>query len=196
MSINFAAASTAGLNNPGTEIITLVKDVSGNFINPPSYDKIRAYLRSGDVPCLFVTDAAATTGDIYQLSGYSETANKIRFSNDTTAIEFCAGCGTPVVSEIGGGGSTGIGFDVVITMNTTDGSYSLASGNYSDIKNKLLALQPVLCTAQYNSSSSAASSRIMAEVYYVYAEECIYCEEAGVGGTKYKIHPDNTVTSV
>ena len=42
MAINFAAANTAGLNNPGTEIITLVKDGGGNFINPPSYDKMRA----------------------------------------------------------------------------------------------------------------------------------------------------------
>lgn len=100
MAINFAAASTAGLNNPGTEIITLVKDGSGNFINPPSYDKMRAYLRSGEVPMLFVTDAAGETGSLYQLAGYSETENKIHFSNDTSAIEFCAGCAVPVVSDV------------------------------------------------------------------------------------------------
>ena len=100
MAINFAAASTAGLNNPGTEIVTLVKDGSGNFINPPSYDKMRAYLSSGEVPMLFVTDEGGETGNLYQLVEYSETENKIRFSNDTSAIEFCAGCEAPVVSEV------------------------------------------------------------------------------------------------
>ena len=97
MDITFSAASTAGLNNPGTEIITLVKDGSGNFINPPSYDKIRAYLRSGEVPMLFVTDEGGETGSLYQLVEYSETENKIRFSTDANAIEFCAGCETPDV---------------------------------------------------------------------------------------------------
>ena len=100
MAINFAAASTAGLNNPGTEIITLVKDGSGNFINPPSYDKMRAYLRSGEVLILFVADEAGETGNLYQLDGYSETENKIRFSNDKTAIEFSAGTPAPVVSDV------------------------------------------------------------------------------------------------
>ena len=100
MAINFAAASTAGLNNPGTEIITLVKAGSGDFINPPSYDKIRAYLRSGEVPMLFVTTEGGETGSLYQLDEYSETENKIRFSNDTNAIEFCAGCDAPVVSDV------------------------------------------------------------------------------------------------
>ena len=100
MAINFAAASTAGLNNPGTEIIPLVKDVGGNFINPPSYDKMRAYLSSGDVPMLFVTAEGGETGDIYQFSGYSETENKIRFSNDVNTIEFSAGAAAPVVSEV------------------------------------------------------------------------------------------------
>ena len=100
MAINFAAASTAGLNNPGTEIITLVKDGSGNFINPPSYDKMRAYLSSGDVPMLFVTDEGGETGSLYQLVDYSETENKIRFSNDKTTIEFSAGSAAPVVSDV------------------------------------------------------------------------------------------------
>ena len=104
MAINFAAASTAGLNNPGTEIITLVKDGSGIFINPPSYDKMRAYLSSGEVPMLFVTDEGGETGSLYQLVEYSETENKIRFSNSTNAIEFCAGAVAPVVSDVGGGG--------------------------------------------------------------------------------------------
>ena len=104
MDITFSAASTAGLNNPGTEIITLVKDGGGSFINPPSYDKMRAYLRSGEVPMLFVTDEAGETGSLYQLDEYSETTNKIRFSNDTNAIEFCAGCEVPNVSTVGGGG--------------------------------------------------------------------------------------------
>ena len=104
MAINFAAASTAGLNNPGTEIITLVKDGSGNFINPPSYDKMRAYLSSGEVPILFVTTEGSETGSLYQLVEYSETENKIRFSNDTNAIEFGAGSAAPVVSDVGSGG--------------------------------------------------------------------------------------------
>lgn len=108
MAINFAAASTAGLNNPGTEIITLVKDGSGNFINPPSYDKIRAYLRSGEVPMLFVTAEGGETGSLYQLVEYSETKNKIRFSNDKTTIEFSAGSAAPVVSDVGGGGGSAI----------------------------------------------------------------------------------------
>ena len=100
MAINFAAASTAGLNNPGTEIITLVKDGSGNFINPPSYDKMRAYLSSGEVPMLFVAAEGGETGSLYQLVEYSETENKIRFSNDANAIEFGAGADTPVVSDV------------------------------------------------------------------------------------------------
>ena len=100
MAINFAAASTAGLNNPGTEIITLVKDGSGNFINPPSYDKMRAYLSSGEVPMLFVTAEGGETGSLYQLVEYSETENKIRFGNDKTTIEFSAGSAAPVVSDV------------------------------------------------------------------------------------------------
>lgn len=100
MAINFAAASTAGLNNPGTEIITLVKDGSGNFINPPSYDKMREYLRSGEVPMLFVTAEGGEAGSLYQFAEYSETENKIRFSNDVNAIEFSAGASAPVVSDV------------------------------------------------------------------------------------------------
>ena len=100
MAINFAAASTAGLNNPGTEIITLVKDGSGNFINPPSYDKMRAYLSSGEVPMLFVTAEGGETGSLYQFAEYSETENKIRFGNDKTTIEFSAGSAAPVVSDV------------------------------------------------------------------------------------------------
>ena len=96
MAINFAAASTAGLNNPGTEIITLVKDENGNFINPPSYDKMRAYLSSGEVPMLFVTAEGGETGSLYQLVEYSETENKIHFSNDKTTIAFSAGASSPV----------------------------------------------------------------------------------------------------
>ena len=135
MAINFAAASTAGLNNPGTEIITLVKDDGGNFVNPPSYDKMLAYLRSGDVPCLSVTNEACTTGDIYQFSGYSETENKIRFSNDANAIEFCAGCGTPVVSHVGGGGGSGFKYDFIIKTNGE--TYTLETGTYEAINAKL-----------------------------------------------------------
>ena len=99
MAINFAAASTAGLNNPGTEIITLVKNDSGVPINAPTYDEMIAYLRSGDVPCLFVTDEAGKTGDIYQLGGYSETKNKIRFICGTSIVEFDAGTDVPLVYD-------------------------------------------------------------------------------------------------
>ena len=99
MEITFSAANTAGLNNPGTEIIRLIKDGGGNFINPPSYDKMREYLRSGEVPMLFVTTDGGETGSLYQLVEYSETENKIRFSNDANTIEFSAGANTPVVSD-------------------------------------------------------------------------------------------------
>ena len=119
MAINFAAASTAGLNNPGTEIITLVKDGSGNFINPPSYDKMREYLRSGEVPMLFVTAEGGETGSLYQLVEYSETENKIRFSNSANAIEFCAGCEVPNVSPAGGGASSADVFIIHVTENET-----------------------------------------------------------------------------
>ena len=119
MGINFAAASTAGLNNPGTEIITLVKDGNGNFINPPSYDKIRAYLRSGEVPMLFVTTEGGETGSLYQLVEYSETENKIRFSNDVNTIEFSAGADAPVVSDAGGSSSADV-FIIHATLDETD----------------------------------------------------------------------------
>ena len=127
--ITFSAASTAGLNNPGTEIITLVKDQSGNFINPPSYDKIRAYLRSGEVPMLFVTTERGKTGNLYQLDGYSETENKIRFAGEKTAIEFSEGAVAPVVSDVGGaGGVTTLHINVtavnmesmIVTASTSD----------------------------------------------------------------------------
>ena len=128
MGINFAAASTAGLNNPGTEIVTLVKDRSGNFINPPSYDKILAYLRSGEVPMLFVTDAAGETGSLCQLVEYSETENKIRFGNDTNVIEFCAGCESPNVYDTGGssgGGVTTLHINVTaINMETMEATFT------------------------------------------------------------------------
>lgn len=126
MSINFAAASTAGLNNPGTEIITLVKDVGGNFINPPSYDKMREYLRSGEVPMLFVTTDGGETGSLYQLVEYSETENKIRFSNDKTTIAFSAGAVAPVVSEVGGSG----GLFVVTVSAGENGNF--ISDHYRD----------------------------------------------------------------
>ena len=128
MDITFSAANTAGLNNPGTEIITLVKDESGNFINPPSYDKMRAYLRSGEVPVLFVTDEGGETGSLYQLADYSETENKIRFSNDTNAIEFGAGAAAPVVSDVGGG--TNDVYLIKQITNTATGAKEL-QGDYA-----------------------------------------------------------------
>ena len=134
MAINFAAASTVGLNNPGTEIITLVKDGSGNFINPPSYDKMRAYLRSGEVPMLFVTTEGGVTGSLYQLVGYSESENKIRFSNDTTTIEFSAGASAPVVSDAGGGGGGGSGQFIVNVYDTNaSGTEFAADKTYDEI---------------------------------------------------------------
>ena len=122
--ITFSAANSVGLNNPGTEIITLVKNKIGNLINPPSYDKMRAYLRSGEVPMLFVTDEAGKTGSLYQLVEYSETENKIRFSNDTNAIEFGVGADTPVVSDVGGGVTT---LHINVTAVNTEAALVTAS---------------------------------------------------------------------
>lgn len=124
MEITFSAANAVGLNNPGTEIITLIKDGGGNFINPPSYDKMRAYLRSGEVPMLFVTAEGGKTGSLYQLNEYSETENKIRFSNDTNAIEFSAGASAPVVSDVGGGGDSSA--DVFIIHASPDETHTNA----------------------------------------------------------------------
>ena len=168
MAINFAAASTAGLNNPGTEIITLVKDGSGSFINPPSYNKILAYLRSGDVPCLFVTDEAGTTGDIYQLRGYSETENKIRFSNDANAIEFCAGCGTPVVSDVGGGG--GLSYDVIVTSTDGGATLTITAGTYADLKAKIEAHTPANMLLLMDITDGAATTRYQAPAMCVALE--------------------------
>lgn len=130
MAINFAAASTAGLNNPGTEIITLVKDGSGNFINPPSYDKMRAYLSSGEVPMLFVTAEGGETGSLYQFAEYSETENKIRFSNSANAIEFCAGCEVPNVVDVGGGGGVDDVYTIKRILNEDTGETEL-QGDYA-----------------------------------------------------------------
>ena len=165
MAINFAAASTAGLNNPGTEIITLVKDESGSFVNPPSYDKIQAYLRSGDVPMLFVTDAEGKTGDIYQFSGYSETENKIRFIGEKTAIEFSAGSDVPSETEIGGGGS--LSYDVIVA--STDGGVTLAitSGTYADLKAKIEARTPASILLLMDTTEGETTSRTQARAVCV-----------------------------
>ena len=98
--------------------------------------------------------------------------------------------------KLTGGSSSSCGFDFIITMDATDGSFSLASGSYSDIKEKLLASQPVLGVSHKVVPGEAAQTRIMSGVYYVYADEHIECEEAAVGGSTYKIHPDNTVENV
>ena len=150
MDINFAAASTAGLNNPGAEIITLVKDGSGNFINPPSYDKMRAYLRSGEVPMLFVTTEGGETGSLYQLVDYSETENKIRFSNDKTAIEFCAGCDAPVVSDVSGG-SGGV---TTLNINVTAVNFETMEATFTADKTPEEMLQasvngPIWCVVTF-----------------------------------------------
>lgn len=127
MDITFSAANTAGLNNPGTEIITLVKNGSGNFINPPSYDKMRAYLSSGEVPMLFVTTEGGESGSLYQLVEYSETENKIRFSNSTNSIEFCAGCVAPSV-VIHPESSSGSTINQYFYNSQATGKYDLKDG--------------------------------------------------------------------
>lgn len=196
MAINFAAASTAGLNNPGTEIITLVKDVSGNFINPPSYDKMRGYLRSGEVPCLFVTDAAGTTGDIYQLSGYSETDNKIRFAGEKTAIEFSAGSDVPVETEIGGGGG-GLSYDVIVTSADGGTNFALYAGSYEAAKNKILNKECVTVSI-YIDATAEAPIQIYKNfsVFYSADPELIVINYMTMGGGFVQLHlkTDNTVT--
>jgi len=86
MAINFAAASTAGLHNPGTEII---KVVTGE--NRISYEEMLAYIRSGDIPSLFVTFPHGLEGELYQFAGYSEPDKQIRFMNDKAVIVFKQG---------------------------------------------------------------------------------------------------------
>ena len=195
MAINFAAASTAGLNNPGTEIITLVKDGSGSFINPPSYDKMLAYLRSGDVPCLFVTDAAGTTGDIYHLRGYSETENKIRFTGEKTAIEFSAGADVPVETEIGGGG--GLAYDVIVTSADGGTTYSLYSGSYEAAKNKILNKECVTASI-YIDATADTPIQIYKNfsVFYLADTEAIVINYLTMAGSFVQLHlnKDNTVT--
>ena len=89
MAINFAAASTAGLHNPGTEII---KVVTGE--NSISYEEMLAYIRSGDVPSLFITFPHGLEGELYQFAGYSESDKQIRFMNDKAVIVFEQGVET------------------------------------------------------------------------------------------------------
>lgn len=158
MEITFSAANTVGLNNPGTEIITLVKDGSGNFINPPSYDKMRAYLRSGEVPMLFVTAEGGETGSLYQLVEYSETENKIRFSNDANAIEFSAGGEAPVVSDVGGGGG-GSSDAVLYTAQTlTDEQKKQARDNID------AAIADFVVNVTLNSDSTVTPDKTFAQI--------------------------------
>ena len=196
MAINFAAASTAGLNNPGTEIITLVKDGGGNFINPPSYDKILAYLRSGDVPCLFVTNEAGTTGDIYQFSGYSGTDNKIRFTGEKTAIEFSAGSAVPVETEIEGGGG-GPAYDVIITSADGGTTYALYSGSYEIAKNKILNKECVTASI-YIDAAAETPVQIYRNfsVFYSADPGTIVINYLTMAGSFVQLHlkTDNTVT--
>ena len=86
MAINFAAASTAGLNNPGTEIIKIVKGE-----NRIGYEEILSYISSGDVPSLFVTIPSGMEGELYQFAGYSDSDKQIRFINDKAVIVFKQG---------------------------------------------------------------------------------------------------------
>ena len=189
MSINFAAASTAGLNNPETEIITLVKDEGGNFINPPSYDKMLAYLRSGDVPMLFVTTEGGETGSLYQLVEYSETENKIRFGNDKTTIEFSAGHDTPVVSEVGGGGS---GFEYDFIIKTADGStFTLETGSYTAITAKV-GTQPVKGKIIMDNPAQKKDMDCVLVTYR--GSDLIACAYTGETYILVIINTDNTVT--
>ena len=157
MAINFAAASTAGLNNPGTEIITLVKAGSGSFINPPSYDKMRAYLSSGEVPMLFVTAEGGETGSLYQLVEYSETENKIRFSNDVNTIEFSAGAVAPVVSDAGGGGATTLHINVTAANFETMVATFTADKTPSEME-QALANGPTWCVVSFAAGIMAAEA--------------------------------------
>lgn len=162
MAINFAAASTAGLNNPGTEIITLIKDEGGNFINPPSYDKMLAYLRSGDVPCLFVTTEGGTIGDIYHLSGYSETENQIRFTGEKTAIEFIEGSDVPTVSDIGTGGDGG-GAVTTLHIDVTSINWDTMAATFTADKTpaqikQAAAAHPVWCIVSFAEGSMAETA--------------------------------------
>ena len=86
MAINFAAASTAGLNNPGTEIIKIVQGE-----NRVGYEEILSYISSGDVPILFITTPSDTIGELYQFAGYSANDKQIRFINDKAVIVFKQG---------------------------------------------------------------------------------------------------------
>ena len=116
--------------------------------------------------------------------------------DDSTGDLYVVDCADGPKKLTGGSSGGGGGFDFIITMDATDGSFSLASGSYSDIKEKLLASQPVLGVSHMVVPGEAAQTRIMSGVYYVYADEHIECEEAAVGGNTYKIHPDNTVENV
>ena len=109
MAINFAAASTAGLHNPGTEII---KVVTGE--NSIGYEEMLAYIRSGDVPSLFVTFPHGQEGELYQFAGYSESDKKIRFMNDKAIIVFEQGMPT-FYKEVLSPGSLLDGTTVTIT---------------------------------------------------------------------------------
>ena len=198
MAINFAAANTAGLNNPGAEIITLVKDGSGNFINPPSYDKMRAYLRGGEVPMLFVTTEARETGSLYQLAEYSETQNKIRFGNDANTIEFVAGAAAPVVSDVGGGGSE---YDFII-RETVSGEVMLdvlEKGTYASIMEKL-GTQPIsgkLISVVDDGAQKSDYSITLVE--YVNSTLKVYTPITTDSVTTLScliINPDNTITVV
>ena len=86
MDINFAAANTAGLHNPGMEIIKVVEGE-----NSIGYEEMLAYIRSGDVPNLFITFPHGLEGELYQFAGYSESDKQIRFSNDKAVIVFKQG---------------------------------------------------------------------------------------------------------
>lgn len=194
MDITFSAANTVGLNNPGTEIITLVKDGSGNFINPPSYDKMRAYLRSGEVPMLFVTAEGGETGSLYQLDEYSETENKIRFSNSANTIEFSAGSDVPNVIETAGG----FEYDFII-KESSDGD-TLIKGTYASILAKL-GTMPINGAVIINLGDNGQKSNYnQVVVEYVNNKLKVYTMYSPDGTTltsgAFVINADNTVTVV
>ena len=116
--------------------------------------------------------------------------------DDSTGDVYAVDCADGPKKLTGGSSGGGGGFDFVITMDATDGSYSLASGSYSAIKEKLLASQPVLGVSHMVVPGEVAMTAIMGEIYYAYADEYIECAESRTGGSTYKIHPDNTVENV
>ena len=112
MSINFAAANMAGYNNPAIEIVTLVMDKKGNFINPPTYEIISKILGRGAIPFLAITNAPRSVCSVLPLSYYDTEHGFIQFSQCTQSTpadqdtmlflsaRFRSGSDTPTLKQI------------------------------------------------------------------------------------------------